>query len=136
MWWHGWAHDVERPIGHGAEACYAVRREAVAEFGLQDERFVLDWEGVDWSARAWEAGWEVWFCPAAVVIHAGGTSLGQAQLRWIASTHLGMYLYFSRRVRRAARPLLALLVALRALVKLAAAIGGARLYDRARRAHS
>src|SRR5579859_4171646 len=57
MWWHGWAHDEERPVGHGAEACYLVRREAVAEIGLQDERYVLDWEGFDWSARAWERGW-------------------------------------------------------------------------------
>jgi GT2 family glycosyltransferase len=134
MWWHGWAHDVERSIGHGAEACYAVRREAVSEFGLQDERFVLDWEGVDWSARAWDAGWEVWFCPAAVVTHVGGSSLRRVRARWIASTHLGMYRYFAPRITLAARPLLAAAVTLRGLAKLAAATAGAGLYDRAHRA--
>jgi GT2 family glycosyltransferase len=133
MWWHGWKHDVERPVGHGAEACYAVRRAAVAEFGLQDERFVLDWEGVDWSARARESGWEVWFCPDAVVIHIGGTSLRQVRARWIISTHLGMYRYFGRRVRPAGRLVLAVAVALRALAKLAAQTAGAGLYDRAHR---
>jgi N-acetylglucosaminyl-diphospho-decaprenol L-rhamnosyltransferase len=136
MWWHGWSHDVERPIGRGAEACYAVRRQSVAEFGLQDERFVLDWEGVEWSARAREAGWEVWFCPRAVVTHAGGTSLGQAQSRWIVSTHLGMYRYFAPRISPGARPVLALAVLIRALAKLGAVTAGARLYDRAHRARA
>src|SRR5579859_1376309 len=50
VWWHEWPHDEERAIGHGAEACYLVRRRALSEIGLQDERFVLDWEGLDWSA--------------------------------------------------------------------------------------
>ena len=118
MWWHGWGHDEERPVGHGAEACYLVRRAAIAEIGLQDERFVLDWEGIDWSARAWEAGWEVWFCPAATVTHLEGRSRGQVPRRLIVSAHRGMYLYLARRARPALRPLLAVVVAARALVRL------------------
>jgi GT2 family glycosyltransferase len=133
MWWDGWAHDEERAIGHGAEACYLVRREALNEIGLQDERFVLDWEGVDWSARAWHAGWEVWFCPTAEVVHHGGVSLGQVRARWVASTHRGMYLYLSGRVHPLLRPLLAVVVGARALAKLAALAGGSRLYERAQR---
>lgn len=122
MWWYGWAHDEERAVGHGAEACYLVRREAVAEIGLQDERFVLDWEGLDWSARAWEANWEVWFSPTATVIHLEGRSRGQVAIRRIVSSHLGMYLYLRRRGRRAAlRPLLAVAVGIRALASLVAA---------------
>lgn len=119
MWWHGWAHDTERPVGHGAEACYLVRREALAQIGLQDERFVLDWEGVDWSARAWATGWEVWFCPAATVVHLEGASRNQVPTRLIVSSHRGMYLYLSRRIRPTGRPLLAAVVIARALVKLA-----------------
>jgi GT2 family glycosyltransferase len=133
VWWHDWAADEERMVGHGAEACYAVRRAALEQIGLQDERFVLDWEGLDWSARAWEAGWEVWFCPAANVIHLGGTSVRQATTRWIASTHLGMYRYFAARVPAILRPLLALTIAVRAALKLLVSITGVRLYDRAHR---
>lgn len=129
MWWDGWAHDEERPIGHGAEACYLVRRNAIADIGLQDERFVLDWEGVDWSARAAEAGWEVWFCPAAAVTHVGGRSVTRAGARWMASTHLGMYLYFRRRLPVVFRPVLASIVACRCLAKLAAVAAGIGVYE-------
>lgn len=131
MWWDGWDHDEERTIGHGAEACYLVRREALGEIGLQDERFVLDWEGVDWSFRAWDAGWEVWFCPTAAVAHHCGVSLRQVPGRWVASTHKGMYLYLSRRVHPLLRPLLALAIGTRAVAKLAMLAGGTRVYERA-----
>ena len=120
MWWHRWSHDEERTVGHGAEACYLVRREAVAEIGLQDERFVLDWEGLDWSARTWEAGWEIWFCPSATVTHLEGMSRGQVPVRRIVSAHVGMYLYLQPRVRFSAiRPVLAAAVAVRAVASLA-----------------
>ena len=124
-WWHGWAHDREQEIGRGAEACYLVRRGAVAEFGLQDERFPLDWEGVEWTARAHDAGWQVWFAPGAEVVHTGGVSIDQARLRWVWQSHLGMYRYFAPRVSSPARYPLALAVVLRALLKAAAV--GARL---------
>ncbi len=136
VWWHAWAHDEERQIGHGAEACYLVRRAAIEDFGLQDERFVLDWEGLDWSRRATEAGWEVWFCPSAVVTHLGGVSVRQAPRRWIISTHLGMYRYFASRTALPARPLLAATIAVRAMAKLVAVALGARMYERARRAEA
>jgi GT2 family glycosyltransferase len=127
-WWHSWPHDEERKVGHGAEACYLVRRDAIAEIGLQDERFVLDWEGIDWSSRAWEAGWEIWFCPSAAVTHIGGVTVRQVTGRWIASSHLGMYLYFRQRVHPIARPLLALVIIARAIAKLAVAGTGADVY--------
>ena len=132
VWWHDWPHDQERVIGHGAEACYLVRRDAVAEIGLQDERFTLDWEGLDWSARAWDSGWEVWFCPAAAVTHIGGLSLRNAPGRWVASSHRGMYLYFRPRVHSMLRPLLAIAIAARAFVKFAALSAGVRFYEPAR----
>jgi GT2 family glycosyltransferase len=133
VWWHHWPHDEERSIGHGAEACYLVRREALAAIGLQDERFRLDWEGIDWSARAWRAGWEVWFCPEATAVHLGGTSVKQVPLRWIASTHRGMYLYLRRQVRPLLRPLLAFAVFARAVAKVVMIGLSAQVYDRAHR---
>ena len=118
VWWHTWAHDEEVRVGHGAEACYLVRRSAIAEIGLQDERFVLDWEGLEWSRRAQRTGWEIWFCPSAEVVHLGGTSVRQVPVRWVLSTHRGMYQYF-RGPAGSLRPLLALVVAVRAVIKLA-----------------
>jgi len=118
FWWDGWAHDAERRIGHGMEACFLVRRDALATIGLQDERFPLDWEGIDWSARAAEAGWEIWFSPDATVVHLGGVSLRQAQAAWVVRSHRGMYRYFAKRRGLAWRPFLAVACTVRAGVKL------------------
>lgn len=135
FWWHGWAHDQEVTIGHGGESAYAARRHALAAIGPQDERFRLDWEGIDWVTRAREQGWEVWFCPGAEVVHLGGESIRQARARWILWSHRGMYLFFSREGRspRAARPLLALAIGGRAAFKLVALAARIDLYGRAHR---
>ncbi len=130
-WWDGWAHDEERPIGRGHESAYLVRRRAVEEIGLQDERYRLDWEGTDWTDRMRAAGWEVWLAPEAEAVHRGGTSIRQAPYRWIVSSHRGMYRYFADRSSPAARAPLAAAVAARALLKLAAEAGGGQLYQRA-----
>jgi N-acetylglucosaminyl-diphospho-decaprenol L-rhamnosyltransferase len=130
FWWDGWAHDEERRIGRGHEACYLVRRDTVAEVGLQDEAYFLDWEGIDWTARARDAGWEVWFTPHAEVVHLGGASIRQAPWRWIARSHRGMYRYFATRSSPAIRPVLATIIAARALAKAGAAALGPASYAR------
>jgi N-acetylglucosaminyl-diphospho-decaprenol L-rhamnosyltransferase len=132
--WDGWAHDEERKTGRAGDVCYMARRSAIAEIGLQDERFPLDWEGLDWSARARDAGWEIWFCPAAGVVHAGGASTGKAPpIRWVLKTHRGMHRYFRNR-RPALGPALSLAFALRAGLKGAAVLGGVPMHELARRA--
>jgi N-acetylglucosaminyl-diphospho-decaprenol L-rhamnosyltransferase len=131
-WWHGWDHADEARIGHGLEACYLVRRSAIAEIGPQDEQFRLDWEGVEWAARAQDAGWEAWFSPAAEVVHLGGVTLRQVPFRWVVSSHRGMYRYFRARVPLSARPFVATAIGVRAGVKLAAvAIDARGMYERA-----
>ncbi len=117
-WWDGWAHDEERAIGRGHEACYLVRRRAIEEVGLQDEAYVLDWEGTDWTARMRDAGWQIWFCPKAEVIHLGGVSIRQVQARWIISSHRGMYRFYRSRRPAALRPFIAATIAARAATKL------------------
>ena len=116
-WWDGWAHDEERRVGRGYEACYLVRREAVEQIGLQDEGFFLDYEGPDWTIRARDLGWEVWFTPAAEVVHSTGVSITQVPYRWIVWSHKGMYRYFAKRRPRWQRPLLAAAFGARAATK-------------------
>lgn len=134
FWWDGWPHDEERVIGRGHEAAFLVRRQAVAEVGLQDEGFPLDWEGIDWTARFRDAGWEVWLCPAAEVVHLGGASIRQVPVRWVLFSHLGMYRYFAKRHPVYWRPVLATVIGARALAKLTATAADAGMYQRAYRA--
>jgi hypothetical protein len=133
FWWDGWDHDEERQIGRGLEASYLVRRAAIDEVGLQDERFRLDWEGIDWSERVRAAGWEIWFSPAARVVHLGGGSIRKAQVRWVLRQHRGMYRYFAKRRALALRPLLAGLFAARAAIKVVGLAVGPSRYERSHR---
>ncbi|MGI8751454.1 MAG: glycosyltransferase family 2 protein [Acidimicrobiales bacterium] len=129
FWWDGWPHDEERAVGRGHEAAYLIRRQAVAEIGLQDEHYVLDWEGFDWTDRLRKAGWEVWLAPDANVVHLGGASIRQVPVRWVVSQHRGMYRYFSRRRPPWWRPGLAVVFGLRAMLKLSVLRAGMPLYQ-------
>jgi GT2 family glycosyltransferase len=66
-------------VGHPLGAAMCVRREAVEQAGLLDERYHMYVEEVDWSKRIVAAGWEVHCVPAAKVTHFGGQSTGQIQ---------------------------------------------------------
>jgi hypothetical protein len=134
FWWDDWPHDEERQVGRGHEAAYLVRRTAIDEIGDQDERYFLDWEGLDWTDRFRKAGWEIWFTPQARVLHRGGDSIRRAPLRWAVSQHRGMYLYFADRRPRHWKPLLAAAFAARALIKIAAIGLKVPLYAQAYRA--
>jgi N-acetylglucosaminyl-diphospho-decaprenol L-rhamnosyltransferase len=51
-----------------------IRRDMLEEIGFFDERFYLYYEETDLCLRARRAGWKVFFCPEAEVIHIGGAS--------------------------------------------------------------
>jgi N-acetylglucosaminyl-diphospho-decaprenol L-rhamnosyltransferase len=55
-------------------ACMLVRRETVEEVGGLDEGYFMYAEEVDWCYAIHEKGWQVWYHPAAKVIHLGGGS--------------------------------------------------------------
>jgi GT2 family glycosyltransferase len=60
-----------------------VRREALEQVGLLDERFFIYKEDVDWCKRFGDAGWRVVFCPSARAIHYGGASSASAPVRFM-----------------------------------------------------
>ena len=57
-------------------ACVVVRAEVLRQVGLLDDALspVANTEEVDWCFRAHQAGWQVGYCPAAVLTHFGGQS--------------------------------------------------------------
>ena len=58
-------------------ACLVVRAETLRQVGLLDSVLspLANTEEVDWCFRARRAGWQVAFCPDAVLTHFGGQSL-------------------------------------------------------------
>ncbi len=64
---------IDHPLG----ACMMVRRQAVEQVGLMDERFFMYCEEIDWVMRIKRAGWGVYCVPAAEVVHYAGQSTRQ-----------------------------------------------------------
>lgn len=58
-------------------ACMLVRRTALDQAGLFDERFFMYSEEVDLCRRIRLAGWEIYWVPQALVTHYGGQSTRQ-----------------------------------------------------------
>lgn len=52
-----------------------LRAAATEAVGILDERYFMYGEDVDLCTRMWKAGWKVYHCPAARVVHSDGTSL-------------------------------------------------------------
>lgn len=70
------AQDVRtsRRVDWVSSACMLVRRAALDEIGLMDERFFLYMDDVDLCQRARDGGWNVWYRPDAECVHLMGRS--------------------------------------------------------------
>ena len=98
---HPWQGSQPLLVDWVAGTCLIVRRRALADVGLLDERFFLYFEDVDWGVRFRRAGWHVVFLPMISITHVGGGSVGQAAspqydrslVRWYGK-HYGPWLSF------------------------------------------
>ncbi len=89
-----WDLDDARDVPVVAGCFMLVRRSAVSQVGLFDERFFMYAEEVDWCTRFRRAGWEVWYTPDPTIVHFGGASAATApsDMRLTAQTSLLLYL--------------------------------------------
>lgn len=72
-----WDRAREREVDALSGACLLVRRAALEQVGLLDERFTMYTEEVDWCKRMRARGWRVGFVPGARVVHYGEQSARQ-----------------------------------------------------------
>ncbi len=83
------------------------RAEAVAQVGLLDEGYWLYMEDLDWCHRFWDAGWKVFYEPAAVALHVkGGSSASRRAPKQEIAFHRGMGRFYRRFDAPGANPLL------------------------------
>ena len=58
-------------------SCMIIRREALKDTGVLDERYFMYVEDVDICYRMWQKGWAVYYCPDAEIMHhIGGSAEG------------------------------------------------------------
>jgi len=113
--------DVDSCIG----ACMMVRREAMEQVGLLDERYFFFMEETDWAYRIKKAGWKVLFVPLARIYHAQGKSVGgRADGRILF--YRSRYAFF-RKWRPGAFPLIGIVIISRLLVNTLLALLGVGL---------
>lgn len=98
--------DQPQPVDWLVGACLLMRRSALDEVGFFDERFFMYSEEMDLCYRLRQAGWEVWYVPAAEVVHHEAASSSQDLFRRNVNFHESRYRFF--RKHHGAAPALAL----------------------------
>jgi GT2 family glycosyltransferase len=71
--------QVAGPTVAATGACMYITRAALDAVGEFDERYPMAFEDVDYSLRAWEAGFEVVYAPTAQLVHLESATRGTAQ---------------------------------------------------------
>ena len=77
-----WNHDDTRAVEVVNGCFWLLRRSALDQVGLLDERFFIYGEDIDWCKRFNENGWKVVFFAEAEALHYGGASSANAPLRF------------------------------------------------------
>lgn len=60
-------------------ACMYIKREVIDEIGLLDEGFPMAFEDMDYSIRAWNAGYKCYYFPKATLVHHESPTRGTTQ---------------------------------------------------------
>jgi len=69
-----WDHQSVRDCDWVPGCYYLIRKEAIDQVGLFDQRYFLYYEEVDHCYATKQAGWQVTYFPDAPVVHIGGES--------------------------------------------------------------
>jgi GT2 family glycosyltransferase len=102
-----WNHDVTQAVEVINGCFWVVRRAAMEQVGLLDERFFMYGEDVDWCKRFAEARWEVVFLSEVDVLHYGGASSANAPVKFNVEMQRANSQYWSKHhSRRAAHAFL------------------------------
>jgi GT2 family glycosyltransferase len=64
-------------VDSGIGACLLVRKQAIDEVGMFDERYFFFFEETDWALQMKTAGWKIYHVPSAFIYHLQGQSIGR-----------------------------------------------------------
>jgi hypothetical protein len=95
-------YNYEKPIevDSGIGACLLVRKKAIDEVGMFDERYFFFFEETDWAYQMKKAGWKIFHIPTAFIYHFQGQSIGR-NVRSRIEFYRSRYLFFRKWHRHA-----------------------------------
>ncbi len=76
--------------------CYVVRRTVFERVGLLDESFFMYNVDLDFNKRIKDAGFNIYYLPEPRIIHYGGVSVNQNNVRGLVEQHRGMWLMYKK----------------------------------------
>lgn len=97
-----WRHDEARGVEVINGCFWMLRRSAVDQVGLLDERFLIYGEDIDWCRRFKAHGWKVVFFPGAEALHYGGGSSANAPVKFFLEMQRANYQYWLKHHTRLA----------------------------------
>jgi len=97
---------------------WVIRREALGQVGLLDERFFMYGEDMDWCLRFRDAGWRVVLVADACALHYGGASSSVAPVRFYIEMHRANLQYWQKHHGRAKTVMYAAILLVHHLVRL------------------
>ncbi|MBN1483088.1 MAG: glycosyltransferase family 2 protein [Chloroflexia bacterium] len=112
-----WDYNSARPVDWVTGACLLVRRKTYEQIGGLDEGYFMFLEDVDWCQKAWRAGWQVFYTPAAEIVHLKGHSSRPVLPRLLVVDQASGYRFFRRHHGRGQVWALRLIVSLGCLVR-------------------
>lgn len=82
-------------------SCMLIRREVTEQVGFLDERFFAYQEDADYCLQARRAGWQIYYVPAAHVVHFGGQGGSRVEpYRSTIAWHHSYWLYYRKNFAR------------------------------------
>ncbi|MBN2457231.1 MAG: glycosyltransferase family 2 protein [Sedimentisphaerales bacterium] len=107
-----WDRSDTREVDVVTGCFMLVRREAIDQVGMMDERFFMYGEETDWCYRFKKSGCKVFFTPCAQIIHFGGQSTRQRATEMILRRMGSRLLFFEKHGGRLEYATACLLIAL------------------------
>lgn len=89
--------DETHEVAGVSGSCMLIRREVVDQIGYLDERFFAYQEDADYCFRAKQAGWKIYYVPAAQIVHYGGKGGSRVEpFRSIFEWHRSYWLFYKK----------------------------------------
>jgi len=73
-----------------------VRREALEQVGLMDDKYFMHCEDLDWCMRFRKAGWKILFTPDVKIVHIKGSCSHEKPFRVSWHKHKGMIRFYRK----------------------------------------